>query len=247
MLPSSAPASAAVAAPATPVAFSTRGWERRCVFVTIRWKRWEHDFPLRLPVTPASILHELPALLNCRGFSPFPPAPGRVRLPLPLHEPIPCETVWVLPEQEDFLDRWEQEVCILGPGEHTFYPVWVDVRLTPAEMLRPIGVHLSGTGARTSWWFKQTPWYFSPHLPSRKLHDFIPLGLQYVGARALVHWNFAVETAQFLPGEFPDDMNTPRWMSIEVPDVLTELQRAHMPRATLRAMLRRSRSRSPRT
>lgn len=190
-------------------------------------------------------MQQLPSLLNCGGFSTIPPAPGPTRLPLPLDDPIPGDVVWVLLDRDlaEHVTPFCQQVYIAGP--RGYYPLLVDISLTPADMLWPIAVHLSGTGARTTWWFEETPWLVVPHrrLPSRLLHDFIPLALQCVVTGSMLHWNFAVETAELRTGELPEGMREPGTArEAEIPDVLTELERAHLPAA----LLHRSRSRSPR-
>lgn len=193
-----------------------------------------------------SILRQVPALMNCRGFYLSEPAVGRETVPLPMNAPIPSNMVWVLVEQNDFLLPAHQQVYIVGAGG--IYSFLLDTHLTPAEMLWPVAVALSGTGSRTQWWFEQPPWMPSPRFRSRSLHNFIPLGLQFVGVGAILHWNFAVQTAWWLPGWLPEDMRRPmsrialEWVDAPLPPELSELQRAHMPLA----LLRRSRSRSPR-
>lgn len=215
------------------------------VDVTIRWGRWARTFSFQHPVTPASILLEMPALKNCKGFMADGPirGPGRLPMLLPMTSPVPRNTeLWVqLAWPERTADRI-QEVHIAGPD--SYYPMLVDVCETPEEALWPIGYAFSGVGHRTTWWER----WFDPILRrpcARRLHNHIPLGLQGVGRISALHWNFEVETLvqtrQHGDGWLPFDLNHVPRANWRIPAEVEALALANWP-----PEWRRSRTRSPR-
>lgn len=142
-------------------------------------------FVFEAPATPASILLQVPALRNCCGFYSYDVSPFLLPMDFILYDRIP-----LVPDlaREDLAWPVQQQVMVQIPGrDDCYFPFILDCWWTPAEALWPIGVALSGCGLRTTWWERGSVW-------GHRLHDHIPLALQFVGEGSCLHWNLAVET-----------------------------------------------------
>lgn len=222
------PSSAAASNRPAPAA--TRG--QRHVDVTIRWWTWARTFALREPVTPASIVQQLPALENCIGFSADGPVrgPGILPLALPRNWPIPRDTdLWVEAAADPNLHGLHY-VYIAGP--EAYYFILLNVDETPEEALWPIGYLLSGVGHSTTWWERRMG-VWGP--VARQLDNHIPLALQFIGQGSWLHWSFEVharvETSRHGEGWLPFDLYTAGQLRLttDLPDAaLAELELANM-------------------